>query len=103
MENNKVLSTLGLCRKAGKTITGVDNVCKRMREKGDVFLVIAADGLSENSIKKLSDKAAFYNVSVKFTDFDMLTLGAAVGNNSGSACVGITDKGLADSIGKNLS
>jgi len=100
--NNKVLSTLGICRKAGKTVMGVDSVCKRMRESGDVYVVLAAEGISENSKKKLSDKSAFYGVPVFFTDFDMIALGSAVGNNSGSACVGITDKGLADSIGKNL-
>jgi len=99
---NKILSTLGICRKAGKTVVGVDAVCKRMREGGDVFLVLAASGISENSKKKLTDKSAFYKVPMICTDFDMLTLGSAVGNDSGSACVGITDKGLADSIGKNL-
>lgn len=99
---NKILSTLGLCRKAGKTVTGVDAVCKRMREAGDVYLVLAANGISENTKKKLSDKASFYEVKVVYTDFDMISLGTAVGNNSGSACVGITDKGLSDSISKNL-
>lgn len=102
MANNNILSTLGICRKAGKCITGVDSVCKRMREKRDVFLVLAADGISENSKKKLSDKAAFYNVPVAYTSFDMIVLGSAVGNDSGSACVGITEKGLADSIKKSL-
>ena len=97
---NKLLSTIGICRKAGKTVVGVDAVCKRMRENKDVFLVLAASGLSDNSRKKLSDKSSFYGVPVIYTEFDILTLGAAVGNKSGSACVGITDKGLADSIGK---
>jgi len=100
--NNKILSTLGLCRKAGKTVTGADAVCKRMRENGDVSLVLAASGISENTRKKLSDKADFYRVCVVYTDFDMIELGSAVGNNSGSACVGITDKGLSDAILKNL-
>ena len=99
---NKILSTLGICRKAGKVVTGTDNVCIRMREKKDVSLVLAADGLSDNTKKKISDKAAFYNVKVIYTEFDMIALGLAVGKDNGCACVGITDKGLADSIGKNL-
>ena len=99
---NKILSTLGICRKAGKTVTGTDNVCIRMREKKDIFLILAADGLSDNTKKKISDKAAFYNVKVMYTQFDMITLGIAVGKNNGCACVGITDKGLADSIEKIL-
>lgn len=99
---NKILSTLGICRKAGKTVMGTDNVCKRMREKRDVFVILAANGISENTAKKLSDKASYYNVPVIYTEFDMQALGSAVGNDSGSACVGITDKGLADSIAKTL-
>ncbi len=102
MANDKLLSTLGLCRRAGKTVCGVDEICKRMREKKDVLLVLVAKEISDNTRKKISDKCSFYGVPAIFTEYDMIKLGSAVGKHNGSACVAVTDSGFFEAIKKNL-
>ena len=60
---DRLLSTLGLCVKAGKVIFGVPMVCEAMRKGGKnaPVLVLEAADTSDNTHKKISDKCNYYN------------------------------------------
>ena len=60
--NQRLLSALGLCRKAGKLICGTPLICDALRSAKKPCAVIMASDNSENTQKKLSDKCAFYGV-----------------------------------------
>ena len=91
----KALSTLGLCKKAGKLIIGFDAVAEFIKGKAPGLLVLAAD-LSPKSAKEI----------IRIADaqgFEYMRFGAAmedikrlVGKKAG--ILAITDRGLAKSF-----
>ena len=91
----KVLSSLGLCRKAGKGIAGTEQVCEALREENKLLLVFCPDDLSENTRKKLTDKCAFYGVRLCELPTGGDTLAHAVGNSGFCAAFGVTDANFA--------
>ncbi len=58
---NKVLSYLGFAAKARKLVTGY-NTCIYMMEKKKIRLLILAEDLSENSVKKMVSAAEKHKV-----------------------------------------
>ena len=77
MDNKKIYSLLGLSTRAGKLKSA-----------------------SDNTKKQFKDKCNYYNVPIAFFG-DMESLGHAVGKGVRTSLV-ITDKGLAQSLLKNL-
>lgn len=99
--DNKILSSLGLCAKAGKLIRGVPMVCEAMRKSGakGIFLVLEAGDTSENTHKKLNDKCKFYNIEKIRLDEGGDVLATAVGKGGASiGAVAITDEGLSKMV-----
>ena len=99
----KLLSTLGLCVKAGKVIFGVPMICDAMRkggEKSPVTVLSAAD-ISENTQKRITDKCAFYKVRHIQIGSDCETLGRALGK-SAVAAVMINDQNFCRALEKKL-
>lgn len=94
---NKRLSSIGLCFRARKISLGTDTVIDGMRKK-TVYLVFLANDSSEATIKKITDKAKFYNVEVDQT-FTTDELSLAVGK-SNRKVVGVLDKGFAKLLRK---
>lgn len=92
----KMLSTLGLCVKAGKVIFGVPMICEAMRRGGKdaPLIVLEASDTSDNTHKKISDKCKFYGVEHVRLCHDGARLGGAVGKTSKLSAVAVTDKGL---------
>lgn len=97
MENNKLISTIGLCRRAGKIIPGSDLVCKELRS-GGISLVLLASDASENTKKRITDKTTFYGKRLEILPITCAGLGTAIGKKSDVACVGITDENLASAV-----
>lgn len=99
--DNKILSSLGLCAKAGKLIRGVPMVCEAMRKSGAprVYLVLEAGDTSENTHKKLNDKCKFYNIEKIRLDEGGDVLATAVGKGGASiGAVAITDEGFSKMV-----
>lgn len=98
----KLLSTAGLAARARKALIGTELIVEGIR-RGAVVLVLEAGDTSENTHKKLSDKAAFYGVrSVRLTS-DGEALAHAFGKKDGRiAAVGITDAGIVRALLKYL-
>ncbi len=100
MSENRVLGMLGLARRAGKTVTGSDLVCKAMR-RGELKLVLLASDASENTKKRISDKSAYYNVTLLNLDSDSGTIAHSLGKSGAIAAVGVTDENFASALTEN--
>jgi len=97
---DKILSTLGMARKAGKTVAGEASVEKAVKE-GKAFLVIVAGDASENTKKLFRDKCAWYHVpNVIYSDKE--SLGHAMGLQFRSSAA-VLDEGFAGSILSKLT
>ena len=93
--NDRLLSFLGLCRRAGKLVIGNDPLRETV-EEGKAFLVLAASDISENTLKKINTavsegKVPFYKVD-RTKDEISFSLGKTC------ACLAVIDKGFADRL-----
>lgn len=94
------LFTVGLARKAGKTVTGTDAVCDEIRKK-KVYLVLYASDVSQNTEKRITDCCNYYSIPHHKVDVPKDELGSAIGK-SFSACIGIMDQSLSELISRSL-
>ena len=98
----KLLSTLGLCRRAGGLVMGTPMVCEAMKDKKRVLAVIEASDTSENTHEKLMSKCAFYNVPHYRIEATTQALARTVGKTGAVAAVGITDGNLFKALARYL-
>ncbi len=98
----KALSMIGLCKKAGRLVSGVPIVVDAIRES-KVFLCVYARGAAENSVKRVTDKAKSYNTAAIALDVTPEELGHSIGKTGAVSAVGITDSGFAEAIKKIIS
>ncbi len=100
MNSHKLKSMIGFCRKSGNLKSGTENVLKSI-VSGKAKLILVATDASENSIKKVTDKAKYYEVDY----YSVLTideLSKAIGQNN-RVSIAITDKKFASSIYKIIN
>ena len=100
INQNKVLSGLGLAMKAGKIKSGEFSTEKAVKE-GKAALVIVADDASQNTKKNFANMCHYYKVPIAYYS-DKVTLGNAIGKEF-RASLAVTDEGLATMIGNNLN
>jgi ribosomal protein L7Ae-like RNA K-turn-binding protein len=93
-DEKKLLSSLGLCARAGKVIFGVPMICEALRKGGkkSPVLIVEASDTSDNTHKRIADKAAYYKVRTVSLNCDGATLASALGKTSSLAAVAITDE-----------
>jgi len=97
--NNKVLSVIGLAKRAGKTVCGFDAISARAR-RGDIELLVIASDCSDRTRKDYTDKCAFYNIEhIIYGTKSELGLCAGKGE---TAAIGICDGGFAGLVTRNL-
>ena len=101
---DKLLSALGLCVKAGKVIFGVPMVCEAMRKGGKnaPVLVLEAADTSENTHKRITDKCTYYNTKHKKLDIGGAELAERLGKSAQLGAVAVTDNGLCTLIEKYI-
>ena len=92
--DKRILTSLGLCSKAGKLICGVPMIIEAMQKGKKVYLVLEAGDTSDNTHKKITDKCSFYGVEKIRLEFDCDTVSSFVGKSSTLAAVAITDEGF---------
>lgn len=100
MMDKRILSSLGLCSKAGKLIFGVPMIIEAMQKKKRIYLVLEAGDTSDNTHKKITDKCSFYGVEKIRLEADSGALSSAVGKSSSLAAIAITDEGFYKMIKK---
>ena len=93
--NPKLLSLLGLARRAGKVITG-DESCMKALRGGKARLIIVAADASDNTRKKYADKCAHYNTKLIIVS-DRASIGGAIGRAE-QVVIAIEDEGFASGI-----
>lgn len=96
MKQDKLLSLLGLAKRAGKIQSGAFLAEKSVRS-GRARLVIVASDASGNTKKRFMDKCAFRHIPVHiYAGKEML--GAAIGEEARSV-VSVEDEGFAEALG----
>lgn len=98
--NDRVLSFLGLCRRAKKLVIGAD-VTVQSVEEGRSTLVIFADDASKNSLKKVFTACQDHGVTAIPAGRNKDALSAALGRLC--AVLSVEDKGFADKLEQMLT
>lgn len=99
MNENRVLSLLGLAQKAGKIVSGETAVQNAVRS-GKVKLIIVASDASENSRKMYSDMSKYYGISLH-EGLLKEQMGVAIGKMHRTA-IAVTDDGFGRMLTKAL-
>lgn len=95
MKQDKILSLLGLCAKAGKIQSGEFMVEKMVKAHKGKLIIVATD-TSDASKKNYRDMSNFHHVPlIEYGTKD--TLGNAIGKEMRASAV-VTDEGFANSI-----
>lgn len=94
---DKVLSLLGLCRKAGMLEGGFD-MCREAARTGRAVLLVAAADVSEKTYKNLRYEAERAGIEAVRIEPDMAELSRACGLRAG--VVAVNDRGFAGAIMK---
>ena len=93
--NAKLLSFLGLARRAGRLALGFDAASDAMLS-GKCRLLILASDLSERTIRSITRTANQTQTRTIVSDISMNDLGCAIGKQTG--IVAVNDKGFADKL-----
>jgi len=91
--NDRLLSFMGICRRAGKLVIGNDPV-KESIETDKALLVIIASDISQNTLKKIKPVIEQSGVPC----FEVSRTKDEISLSLGKACaiLAVTDKGFAD-------
>ena len=93
--NDRILSLLGLCRRAGKLVIGSDP-CSDSMAKSKAKLILYANDFSQNSLKPVLLQAHKQNVRVLEVNRTKDEISFSLGKLCGVLSVG--DKGFADKL-----
>ncbi len=93
----KLLSALGMGKRAGALTVGVPMICEAMKS-GNASkrprIVFEASDSSENTHKRICDRCVFYGVKRVRLGCDGMALAAALGKSSPVAAVAVTDENI---------
>lgn len=93
--NNKLLSMLGICNKAGKLVMGKDKTIEAIK-KNKARLVILASDLSIKTSKDIINEAKENDVKIENSNVSMNEISHVFSRVSGIIC--ILDNGFAKKI-----
>lgn len=93
--NDRLLSLLGLCRRAGKITIGCDPVIDSVKNK-EASLVIFARNISDNTRKTVLNAVAQSGVRVIKLDYDKEDISVSLGRLC--AVASINDEGFAKKL-----
>ena len=103
-DEKKLLGALGLCARARKLIFGVPMICEAMRsgKNSSPLIIFEAADTSDNTHKRIADKAAYYQVRTVRLKCDGATLASALGKTSSLGAVAITDEQMCKMVEKYI-
>lgn len=99
MKGNKVLSLLGLAKRAGKVASGEFSTETAVKA-GKAYLVIVSEEASDNTKKKFNNTCTYYKVPIHFYGRKE-ELGRCIGAEF-RASLAVTDPGFAEAIIKKI-
>lgn len=94
--NEKLLSLLGIARRAGRLSLGFDAAADAMKNGSSCLLLLACD-LSQRSYGSITYIATQNNTGTMRLDITMEQLGSAVGKRQ-TGIISVNDKGFADKL-----
>ncbi len=97
--NDRVLSLLGLSRRAGKLTLGFDAVCGSVM-KNESKLILAAGDASDGTMRKLRNRLSESEINIRELPYDMEAINAAIGKPV--RLISINDSGFAKRINELL-
>ncbi len=101
MNDKKIISLLGIAKKAGKTVSGTDMTVQSIRKKASsVKVILLACDASANTVKRISNTASYYSVPIIRLSLGKDELGGYVNGGAELSVVGITDSGFAEAMKK---
>ena len=98
---DKSLSFLGICRRAGKLLTGEDGVSGAARS-GEAALIMTASDTASNTTKKALNLSEWGRAPHVRLPWDKDTLGELL-NKRVCAILALTDRGLAAAFAEKLA
>lgn len=94
--NKKLLSFLGIARRAGRLILGCDPASESMN-RGEVFLLLLAGDLSPRTMRNITEVSQKNHVqTIVLDDVSMDEIGATIGKRTG--IVAVNDEGFANKL-----
>lgn len=99
MQNDRVLSMLGIAAKSGNVVSGEFSTEKAVKS-GHAYLVIVSEEASDNTKKHFKDMTDFYEVPM-YCYGDKESLGRCIGKEF-RASIAIIDENLAKAVEKKL-
>lgn len=99
MKGNKVLSLLGLAKRAGKVASGEFSTETAVKA-AKAYLVIVSEEASDNTKKKFSNMCTYYKVPIHFYG-SKEELGRCIGQEF-RASLAVMDPGFSEAIIKQL-
>lgn len=99
MKGNKVLSLLGLAKRAGKVASGEFSTETAVKA-GKAYLVIVSEEASDNTKKKFNNTCTYYKVPIHIYG-SKEELGRCIGVEF-RASLAVTDPGFAEAIIKKI-
>lgn len=95
MDVSKLLSLMGIARKAGKIKFGYDTVIDSVQKKQAKLIIMASD-LSPRSARKIEELAKSNNVEILNISISMDEIYSSIGKKTGIVC--INDEGFAEKM-----
>ena len=100
---DKVLSTLGLAKKAGKISSGTNLVSAFIRGDKKPILVLLANDASNNTKKLITSASRHHKVVCISTAYTMEQFSDAIGASNYISCIAVFDRGFSDLILNKLN
>lgn len=101
MNESKIISLLGIAKKAGKTVSGTDMTVESIRnKKSSVRLILLAADASANTVKRITNTSEYYGIPVIRMGCGKSELARVTGSTSEISVIGITDDGFAKAMQK---
>ena len=94
MKEKKAIRYLSLAVKAGKLVTGGDEVEKALRRGKGGVLLLASDA-APNAVKRGNAMASLHHAELRQIPYTKIEIAAAVGRGDPVALAFVTDEGLA--------
>lgn len=95
MNSDRLLGFLGLCKRAHSLVSGAETVTKAITD-GKALLVLYADDVSENSLKRVLKEAQAQDIPAHRLSRSKEELSFALGKHCG--IIAVTDAGFAKKI-----
>ena len=96
-KNQSPLKVLGFAVRSGRIVFGCEQCCAALKQ-GRTRLVVMAEGISENTSKRLRDRCSFYGATLISAGCGADELGHALGRTGPVAAAGVTDFSLSTAV-----